>query len=179
MMQALLADRFKLKLRTEIRQLPIYAMVLENPGRVGPRLRVSSKPCLAANGPAKPASVSPPTEPSVPCGLTVVPQQDGQLNIKMNGTTLDQMAAFFAVMASGPGGLRFRPTLDSTGLSGSFDFSLLFLPQPKAPQSDSAQTGPGSSFLEALRSQLGIKLEKQTGPVNIYFVDQVQQPSDN
>ena len=39
MMQSLLADRFKLVVHTEKRQLPIFALVLEKPGKTGPQLR--------------------------------------------------------------------------------------------------------------------------------------------
>jgi hypothetical protein len=39
MMQSLLADGFKLKIRTEIRQVPVLALILSKPGRTGPQLR--------------------------------------------------------------------------------------------------------------------------------------------
>jgi uncharacterized protein (TIGR03435 family) len=38
-------------------------------------------------------------------------------------------------------------------------------------------TGP--TFLEALREQLGLKLESQTGPVDVLVIDHVEEPTPN
>jgi uncharacterized protein (TIGR03435 family) len=60
MMQALLADRFKLAMHAETRQLPIFALALVNPGKIGPQLQPypDGSPCDAstptATGTARP-----------------------------------------------------------------------------------------------------------------------------
>ena len=39
MMQALLADRFKLAVHYEIKQVPVFALVLDKPGKLGPKIQ--------------------------------------------------------------------------------------------------------------------------------------------
>jgi uncharacterized protein (TIGR03435 family) len=36
-----------------------------------------------------------------------------------------------------------------------------------------------STFLEASQEQLGLKLESETGPIDVIVVDHVEQPSEN
>ncbi len=49
MMQSLLADRLKLAVHHETRQLPVFALVLVKPGKTGPQLRphIDDPPCGA------------------------------------------------------------------------------------------------------------------------------------
>ena len=73
-----------------------------------------------------------------------------------------------------------RPVVDRTGLTGTFDFSLEWSPEPDAarpPGSQSEDTGP--AFLEALQEQLGLKLNPTTGPVDVLVIDHVEGPSAN
>jgi uncharacterized protein (TIGR03435 family) len=68
-----------------------------------------------------------------------------------------------------------RPIVDATGLAGTFDFTLEFVPEQRTPDSD--QSGP--TFAEAVRDQLGIKLQSQKGMVSVPVVDRVERPSAN
>ena len=54
MMRALLADRFKLAVHTETREVPIYGLVLATPGKLGPQLRMhpADDPVCAASATA-------------------------------------------------------------------------------------------------------------------------------
>ena len=61
---------------------------------------------------------------------------------------------------------------DETGLEGNFDFDLRFTPQYQKNSS-------GPSIFTALREQLGLELESQTGPVEFLVVDHVERPADN
>src|ERR1700751_2130804 len=67
-----------------------------------------------------------------------------------------------------------RPVIDGTGLNGTFDFTLDWVPEFNAPPDAS-----GPNFREALRQQLGLKLEPQKGLVNILVIDRVEHPSAN
>ena len=74
------------------------------------------------------------------------------------------------------------PLLDKTGLTGKIDFVIEFTPQINGPLPPGATFQPdptGPTFLEALKEQLGFKLESQTGPVDVVIVDHVEQPSAN
>ena len=75
-----------------------------------------------------------------------------------------------------------RPMVDATGLTGKFDFTLEWTQEPKEPLAPGADvpTDPsGLSFQEALREQLGIKLQPQKGTVSVLVVDHVERPSAN
>ena len=76
-----------------------------------------------------------------------------------------------------------RTLVDRTGLSGRFDFTLAFAPEPTLPTPSDAPTAPadplGPAPVEALRDQLGLKLEPARGPVKILVIDKVERPSEN
>jgi uncharacterized protein (TIGR03435 family) len=61
---------------------------------------------------------------------------------------------------------------DKTGLEGNFDFDLRFTPQYQKSSS-------GPSIFTALREQLGLELELQTGPIEFLVVDHVERHADN
>jgi uncharacterized protein (TIGR03435 family) len=73
-----------------------------------------------------------------------------------------------------------RPMIDQTGLHGAFDFVLEFTPEPGgAPPPDSASDDSTLPFQDALRDQLGIKLESKKGPLDVMIVDHVERPTEN
>jgi uncharacterized protein (TIGR03435 family) len=72
-----------------------------------------------------------------------------------------------------------RPVVDQTELSGTFDFAFEWTPQHNGPGVESQTDDSGPTFLEALKDQLGLKLESKTGPVDVIVVDHVEQPSPN
>jgi uncharacterized protein (TIGR03435 family) len=181
MMQSLLADRFKLAIHIETRQLPVYALVLDEPGKPGPQLQPhpDDVPC---NNPNEPAPADTTLEPPSFCGAVQSWPVNNQRHFRMMNVTMGQIAAFFAAIAGGPGGMDHRPMLDQTGLSGRFDFNIQFLPvsnSPRSPGADAMPEAPGPTFTEALKSQLGLKLEKQTGPVEVFVIEHVERPSEN
>jgi uncharacterized protein (TIGR03435 family) len=71
-----------------------------------------------------------------------------------------------------------------TGLSGAFDFTIEFAPelgpgsQLGTTASASDSSGPPSLFT-ALQEQLGLKLESQTGAVDVLVIDHVEEPLPN
>jgi uncharacterized protein (TIGR03435 family) len=73
-----------------------------------------------------------------------------------------------------------RPVVDQTGLSGRYDFVLEWLPEvartaPPELEPDS-QAPP---FIDAVREQLGLKLESTKTPIRVLIVDQVERPTEN
>jgi uncharacterized protein (TIGR03435 family) len=68
-----------------------------------------------------------------------------------------------------------RPVIDRTGLTGAFDFSIEFAPQMGA----AAQMDSGSTLIEALKDQLGLKLEPATGPLKTLVIDHIEEPTPN
>ena len=65
---------------------------------------------------------------------------------------------------------------------GTYDFVIEWTPQFNGPlpPGETFQPDPtGPTFLEALKEQLGFKLESQTGPVDMFVVDHVEEPLEN
>jgi uncharacterized protein (TIGR03435 family) len=185
MLQTLLADRFKLSLHFETRQLPAFALVLNKPGKFGPQLRphVDDPPCSTAPPPPTSAAGFQATDaggfPEF-CGgfLRLQPSASGLLRFGARDVPMAILAMLSSSRLTGVD----RPILDRTGLTGKFDLIIEFTPQPKFIQppdtsSQSADTGP--TFLEALKDQLGLKLESTTGPVDTLVIDHIEEPTPN
>jgi uncharacterized protein (TIGR03435 family) len=184
MMQSLLADRFKLAIHVETRQLPVLALKMVKTGTLGPNIQQhpANIPCGAQPTPG--------TAPGVPlqreadgfpyCGGVggMNPTVPGRVRIGAKDVTVQLIAN----QMSGSDAAVDRPVLDRTGLSGAFDFTLEWTPQfdGPLPAGSTFQPDPtGPTFMEALKEQLGFKLEPQTGPVDVFVVDHVEQPSAN
>jgi uncharacterized protein (TIGR03435 family) len=75
-----------------------------------------------------------------------------------------------------------KPVLDQTGLTGNYDFLVEFSPELPAgatppPNFQVDASGPG--LVEALRAQLGLKLDSQKGAIDTIVIDHVEHPTDN
>jgi uncharacterized protein (TIGR03435 family) len=94
--------------------------------------------------------------------------------------TMEQIAGGLQTVGVLAGGIDSIPLLDRTGLAGKFDIDLTFLRQPKPGQPpESLPEEPGPSFVEALKTQAGLRLVKQNGPVEVFVLDHVEPPSEN
>lgn len=69
-----------------------------------------------------------------------------------------------------------RPVLDRTGLTGAYDFKLEFARSDRAAADAGSDVPPLST---AVQEQLGLKLEAQKGPVEVFVIDRVERPSEN
>jgi uncharacterized protein (TIGR03435 family) len=189
MLQALLADRFKLVLHHETRELPVYAVVVVSPGKLGPQIH--SHPddagCAAAPGASSGAASSSPAAlaraqlEKLPCGRVVggLLVQNDHNQVWSGGRKITMDA-----LAEGIGRMQYidRPLINATGLTGFFDFTVEW-----DSRNDDLSAGAASkeselfgySLLEALRDQLGLKLDSRKGPVDILVIDHVEQPTPN
>jgi bla regulator protein blaR1 len=179
MMQTLLSDRFKLAVHLETQVVPVLAMVLVKPGVTGPKLRPHSE--------GVPCESTPPTSgPPAPNALVWPPVCDAYMRIRLpNGTRKDgSRNTTMSLLGSifGAQGLVDRPVVDQTGIGGRFDFSIEYAPessQPSAANAAAPEPPAGPTLLEALREQLGLKLESTKAPLQILVVDHVERPSEN
>jgi len=181
-MQALLADRFQLIVHHETRQAPVFALVLAKPGQMGAELvpHPASDSCVVEPEPADnrgsnvPAPRSAPDELPRVCGVIAhLPTvATGHIRFGGRGVTLSLLASSLPTMT----GMAMipRPVIDETGLNGTFDFTLDWVLEFNAPSDAS-----GPNFREALKEQLGLKLEPQRGSVDILVIDRVEHPSAN
>lgn len=182
MMQSLLADRFHLALHTETRQLPLYALTLDKPGKPGPQLQPHPDDGLCTRMPDK---TTPPAKGSAPapmCELIIFTDKPQLPHMRMMDYTMEQIAGGLATTGTYMGGLDHIPIVNKTGLTGKFDIDLNFLRAPKPghpPDAEVEPEAPAPSFVDALKTQAGLKLVKQTGPVDVYVIDHIEQPSEN
>jgi uncharacterized protein (TIGR03435 family) len=79
-----------------------------------------------------------------------------------------------------------RSVIDKTGLSGSYDVKLKYTPegtQPLPKDAENHESAPSDSerpsIFVAVQEQLGLKLESQKGPVELYIIERLEKPSEN
>jgi uncharacterized protein (TIGR03435 family) len=172
MVQALLAERFQLKVRREMKELPVYALVI---AKGGPKL----------------TQATPPPPPSPSGGpATGAPRMNRGFRLERPG----KMEAMNIDLNSFAGGMltRFpetdgRVVVNKTGLSGLYNFTLKWTPETGGPAAGGpdgaapvpAGEDPAPGLLTALEEQLGLKLESQKGSVEAVVVNHIEKPSPN
>jgi uncharacterized protein (TIGR03435 family) len=180
MLQNLLVERFKLAVHHETRELPIYNLVLaRTDARPGPKLRPSNGDCdavIAARAAARASGAAeappPPLKPGErpTCAQTGVPG-----HIIGQGETIPNFANLLTLLLE----RGMRPVIDKTGLTGRFDFDIVYTPEP-----DPARGGlppgvdpNGPPIFTALQEQLGLKLESTKAPYDIVVIDHAEMPT--
>jgi bla regulator protein blaR1 len=173
----LLAERFNLLVHSEMRELPIYELVLARTnGKLGPQLHKSDVDCTAfrasqrSGGPPSPPLTA--SSPPPMCGLF-----GGFGRMAGNSMSIDQLAGLLSRMVD-------RTVVNETGLAGNYDFDLTFTPEQPAPPPGSPLLPPGfdpigPSIYTAIQEQLGLKLNSKKGPVNVIVIDRVEHPTPN
>lgn len=71
-----------------------------------------------------------------------------------------------------------RTVLDRTGLTGTFDLDLSYTPDVPA-RGAVPLPSDGPSLFTALQEQLGLKLDSQRGPVDVFVIDRAEPPTPN
>ena len=169
MVQALLADRFKLAISHESKEMPIYAMVV---AKGGPKMKVSDfKP------PERPEAL-PPTPPK---------SGDRAMRgrIMMRPGNLTSTGIEMRMLADALSSFTGRPVIDKTNLSGRYEFTLQWTPNtpvagmgaPGGPEAAPAPESSGPSLFTAIREQLGLRLESQKAPMDVLVVTHPEKPS--
>jgi len=168
MVQALLADRFNLKVSHQTKDLPVYALVV---AKSGPKLTQTEVPQPASDGAPNKAFR----------GIRMMgPGQLSATNINIG---------LLADILSGQPELG-RLVIDQTGLKGNYDWTLKWTPDQTAPMAagtDGGHAAPdappldssGPSIFTALEEQLGLKLEAKKGPVETLVIENIEKASEN
>jgi uncharacterized protein (TIGR03435 family) len=194
MLQNLLAERFKLTLHREKKDLPMYALVV---GKNGPKLKAS------VDGPAPKEGDPAPTTGKVAVGKDGFPVSpgrggasmmfmNGNIRLTGNGQTMARLAEMLSVQFD-------LPVVDMTGLTGNYDFTLYFSPEglggmrlpggfpphpgeggPDTPAASAPDGQSSPNLFAALQEQLGLKLEQRKGPVDLLVIDHLEKaPVEN
>lgn len=160
MLQALLADRFELKIHRETKELPRYVLTV---AKGGPKLKNA--------GQIEASNVG-----------------HGMINMGRGSLWGSQIPVSDLILALSQ--IMGRTILDQTGLNGKFDFNLKWTPDQSTaglsgvglppPGADAAPLNPeGPSIFTALQEQLGLKLDSGKGPVEVIVIDHAGKPSAN
>ncbi|HKV47872.1 MAG TPA: TIGR03435 family protein [Candidatus Acidoferrales bacterium] len=206
MLQSLLANRFKMVVHRETRQMPIYALVLANPGKLGSQLheytsdpnrdsacagvqneslsegiggQASHEDIAASHSPAELAAAD---LRASSCrrvvGSFLTPNDHNQVWAGGKNVSMDAIAAAVGSMVPVD-----RPVVNRTGLAGDFDFTVEW-----DSRNDFLAAGPGTteqgepvgpSLFEAMKDQVGLKFESTKGPVDVIVIDHVEEPKQN
>jgi uncharacterized protein (TIGR03435 family) len=165
MLQRLLADRFKLGIHRETKEMPVYALVVAKRG-----LRLQKADIEERNCP------EPSADGSVSCHAFV----QGPGKLRARAVSMPDLAALLTNFSD-------RPVLDKTGIDGLFGVDTknwqplqpgAIPPPPGARLEDGADlAGVPAAF--AAFEQFGLKLEPQKGVVETVVIDHIEKPTEN
>jgi uncharacterized protein (TIGR03435 family) len=171
MLRSLLVEKFQIKWHMEDRPMPAYTLVAEEPkmARADPTRRTR---CFEGAPPGSPAALKPPPFPRL---------------LTCQNISMEQFAQMLPTVA---GGYTRVPAIDKTGLTGGYDFTLNFSPfeqvQGARPELGATNAGVALdptgalSLLDAVRRQLGIRLEETKRPSPVLVIDSINEtPTDN
>ena len=179
MMRVLLADRFKLKIHRETREVAIYELTV---AKGGPKLQAAKEgsctPLDPEKGPPPPRAPGERTPPAI-CGGFRPSGRNGGLDV--SGITLADLCRNFSL------GLD-RDVFDKTGIAGRFDLHLelssadLFPRPPSMPTDPTAPmipADPSGGSISTAVSKLGLKLVPSKMLGEFLVIDHVERPSEN
>lgn len=157
MYKNLLADRFKLKFHWETREGPVYWLTFDKSGL---KMKVNSSPESLKGGVP---IAGDPMSPSGAIGDSVA---------------MEYLTWWLGQRLQQDG----RPVIDKTGLDSFYDFKLSYLPElppdfPRDRLPPDAADRP--NIFQALREQLGLRLEPRKGPIPYFVIDHVERPAGN
>jgi uncharacterized protein (TIGR03435 family) len=158
MMQAVLADRFHLKVHHETKDLAMYSLVI---AKGGFKLKDADPNNTYQNGIKAPDGFS-------HAGMVMI--GDGRITAQAIpiSTLVDKLSLQLE-----------RQIVDQTDLTGKYDIQLKWSPDEEQQDASSATKDFGPSIFTALQEQLGLRLEPTKGPVDTIVVDHVEMPSEN
>jgi uncharacterized protein (TIGR03435 family) len=151
----LLIDRFQLKVRREMKEQPIYALVL---AKGGPKITAAK---LADGNPGVRSSMS-----------------GGMGSATFTSSSMEKLAQSLSSRTG-------RAVVDKTGLTGKFDFKLEWMAEVDQPGAVNTAVGAdtpkpsGPSIFTAVQEQLGLHLEAQRGLVDVVSIERIEKPSPN
>ncbi|HEY4088324.1 MAG TPA: TIGR03435 family protein [Bryobacteraceae bacterium] len=164
MLRSLLADRFRLVLRHETKQMPVYNLIPAK-GEIKIRL-ITDGSCIVAD-PQRPAQPLPADQTERRCNTLVYTRT----SLDATGIKMPRLAYTLAAMLH-------RFVFDRTGFTGMFDLHMDYAPLDNL-DGDSASISSAPSIFTVLQEQLGLKLQSAEGPVDIVVIDHAERPTAN
>ena len=166
MMQALLEDRFRLKIHRETRQGPVYELVV---AKGAPKLNPLQE------GKCVPVLVGHPL-PALAADQHYCRNLVGPGVVDFEGGTLSILAGMMGLLVD-------RPVIDKTGITDYFKIQLKFSPEdsptPRQAAAGEVRQPDAPGIFEAIQEQLGLRLVPAKGPVDVLVIDYIERPSEN
>lgn len=170
MLQALLEERLKLKAHHEMRNVPVYELRATT---AGPKLQRSENSCVPFDAIVRAREGAAPDQPRTTfCARTNV--STGRIDF------LDMTLSDFAQYLGN--NLVDRPVINTIETAGRFNFHLEFPPNDVGAVWNGRSNSDGRAMnlvFVALQEQLGLTLERTTGPHEVLVIDSVERPSEN
>jgi uncharacterized protein (TIGR03435 family) len=175
MTRALLADRFKLRLHQEQREVPAFVLVKRKDGKLGSGLKSPAIDCAAfrAGGP-RPIDPAQRNADRLPCGVTELPVFDHTRVIPGTDWRVTAGDTPVSGILTLLGNRLGRPVIDRSGLTQRFEIELQFLAGPVRTDGDN-----GPPLRAAIEEQLGLEVEDGRAPVDVLVIDHIERPSEN
>jgi uncharacterized protein (TIGR03435 family) len=172
MLQTMLAERFKLTVRRETRQMDGYALVV---GKNGFKLMPAKEgSCDPDGGAVYPGQLTP--------GLRLMCIRMYTLNYLYH-FDLQARSASMEILARTLTASLSRPVIDRTGITGIFDIALESSPADTIYQNSMSRAPADTvnlpSIFEVLEKETGLKLESTKVPVEVLIIDRIERPSEN
>jgi uncharacterized protein (TIGR03435 family) len=163
MLRHLLADRFKLRVRTEMRPGNGYVLVHARADRrLGPELRKAATTCASLS--EAPATVNRRNLPQ--CSMQIA-AANGLSTASIRGGTISTLRTLLQIWTG-------QAVEDRTGLSGPFDIDLEWSANEALLAAAGTDLHP--SIFTSVQDQLGLKLEPSGTLVEVLVIDSVERP---
>ena len=170
MLQTLLAERFNLVLRREMREMTVYELSV---ARGGPKL-VASKDTESFSSYVGGGGLY----EAIKNGINPRPEYNGLIVGALAGTRAS-MAELSVQLARMTG----RQVIDQTGLKGEFTYEFFFAPaQFRAWRRNLTDARPqlqSPSLFTVLEEELGLRLEEARRPAELAVIERVEPPTAN
>jgi uncharacterized protein (TIGR03435 family) len=169
MVQALLVDRFKLVIRRESKEMPVYALVVAKGGPKLQRADIDERDCP----PATPTPLGPQTT------STPIPDVCHAFSGGM-GRGLHARAASVSDLAAFVQNWTDRPLVDKTGITGLYRFEQPtgFLPMNMPPPDPNGPLADRPT-VDQMFAGFGLKMESQKAVVEVYVIEHIERPSSD
>jgi uncharacterized protein (TIGR03435 family) len=172
MIRALLIDRFQLQAHIEMREEPVFNLVVaREDGRLGPDIQPSTFDCdeiqkLRAAGGTPPRAANGTPACTTGGSTTGAGNQVTAMTFRSGGTAIAGLASILQLPAG-------RIVFDRTGLTGLFEYTLTYATTLAQAREDVP------SVFTAVQEQLGMRLVPATAPVTVLVVDRIERPTEN
>jgi uncharacterized protein (TIGR03435 family) len=166
MLEALLRDRFQLKVHHESREVPVFILSVARNGHKMKLTPDDKKTFQTPDGVTR-------VRGGFLFNATSGPNNTHNLQLHVENTSMDLAAETLSNLLN-------RPVLNRTGLQGTFDFEMEYAPDTDLGRN--ARPGAelaGSELFSALQQQAGLRLESAKEKIDVLVIDSIERPSEN